>query len=149
MAPQTPNAPHFMRDSTHLQRTVISNFPLSNHKSPTLQNPPSARDLFSVTRLRRRRRRRRRRSDGSPRLAADAPAAAKGSRRGRRRRRRRHLLLLRRRWQPQVLLAQQLVVAPLHPRARVALAVDPRVLAQPLQEPGGHSGAARSAARAE
>ena len=39
MAPQTPNAPHFMRDSPYFQRAVISNFPLSNHKSPTLQKP--------------------------------------------------------------------------------------------------------------
>ena len=40
-------------------------------------------------------------------------------------------------------------MAALRPRPRLALAVHPRILAQPLQEPGGRHGGPRAAGAAE
>ena len=106
------------------------------HKSPTLHH--------------RRQAGRQSLNNGSASPASDAPAPDDLGRARGRRGRRRHLLLLRGRQRRQpVLRAQQLVVAALRPRPGLALAVHPRVLAEPLQKPRGRHGDPQDAGGAE
>ena len=133
-----------------MTRRILTLFPIfALHKSPTSHNRqptnqagtgPSTQELLPDTRGLGRPRDW---NNGAASPASDAPDDLRRARGGRGWRR--HLLLLRRRKRrvrrQQVLHAQQLVVAPLRSRPRLALAVDPRVLAEPLQESRGRHGA--------